>query len=305
MGTKPRILLTGATGFVGKAILRELIREEYQVMVLARNSQRLGSVSANVKICECALENITPDVVSVISTFAPEIVIHAAWMGTENTNRNAPEFVWLNLQSALQLFEITVAAGCGRWIAFGSQAEYSDGIAEDVSERMPTFPHSVYGATKLAVCHTLQALAVKQQIECVWLRIFASYGSEYKASYVMPYLHDCFSKQEMPVFKTPHAVWDYIHVDDVAGATMAALQAPKVHGIFNLATGVGHSIGEIALTMAEHCKFKDVAGLRRAIENVGDMPTRRVADINAIKHALNWKPEIALEKALAQVPQWK
>jgi len=120
----------------------------------------------------------------------------------------------------------------------------------------------------------------------------------------MPYLLECFRKNEMPVFKTPHAVWDYIHVGDVAGATMAAVSAKKAHGIFNLATGVGTSVGDIALMMAKHCGFKDIDGLHRAIDACADAPTRRVANIDKIRRELHWKPEIDLASELAKVNLW-
>jgi len=110
MITKPNILLTGATGFIGKAILRELIRQDYEVMVLARAPERV-TPAPQVEIVTCSLENITPDIAAAIRAFAPEVVIHAAWMGTENTNRNNPEFTFPNLQSTLKLFEISMAVG--------------------------------------------------------------------------------------------------------------------------------------------------------------------------------------------------
>ena len=304
MAAKSAIILTGATGFIGKAILRELIRQEYPVLILTRHPERIADTSPQVRILTCALENITPEVVTTIQAFAPQTVIHAAWMGTENTNRNDTEFVLLNLQSTLKLFEISVAAGCRRWISFGSQAEYSENIEADIDETMPNFPATAYGITKLVTAHMLLSLAAANGVTCAWLRIFAAYGSEYKASYVMPYLLECFRKQEMPAFKTPHAVWDYIHVDDVAAAILSALQNPQTHGIFNLGTGIGHSIGDIALMMAKSCGFRDMDGLHRAIDQCHDVPTRRVAIIDKIKRYLYWKPDRVLSNEMERANLW-
>lgn len=295
--------MTGASGFIGKVILRELIKKNYLVMVLARNPELINLCSDHMQVVECKLDNIKSEAVSAIKEFAPESVIHCAWMGTENTDRNDTSFVYNNLKSSLDLLDITTKAGCRRWIAFGSQAEYSTGIDEDIAETAPTYPDTPYGIAKLATCHMLQALCKAQDISFVWLRIFASYGPAYKASYVMPYLLDCFSKQQMPILKTPHATWDYIHVDDVADATLAVLKKKSISGIFNLATGIGHSIGGIALNLAKINGFKDIAGLQKHIDSVNDMPNRRVANIDKIKRELSWTPQINLQEGLTTCQQ--
>jgi len=116
----------------------------------------------------------------------------------------------------------------------------------------------------------------------------------------MPYLLECFRKGEMPILKTPHAVWDYIHVEDVAAATLAALAHPEARGVFNLGTGQGHSVGDIAEMLGDMLKFKDMDGLRAQINAAGDRPMRRVADIGRIKEAMRWKPAVELEEGLKQ-----
>ena len=303
MLTQPRILLTGATGFVGSAILRHLLTHGYSVMLPVRDVSRLPPMPAahntdtSIDILYCELTNLTQNAANAIAQYRPDIVINCAWLGTENTDRNRSDFVFPNLQSTLRLLEITLDAGCKQWISFGSQAEYSV-INTDITEDMPTFPQSAYGVAKVALCHTLQNICAARGVACAWLRIFASYGKDYKASYVMPYILNCFRSGTIPALKTPNAVWDYIHVDDVAAATLAMINHPKAHGAFNLGTGVGHSVRDIALSLAELTQFKEVDALRRAMDSAGDPPFRRVANIHKIRQSIGWSPRIDLQTGL-------
>jgi len=296
----PNLLLTGASGFIGSALLQALLHRNYPVLALVRDPARLASLphTENLTILTCDLENITAQHAQQIIAFKPQAVIHTAWMGTENTDRNRPEFVHANLRSCLRLLEIAASAGCRHWIGFGSQAEYSPAIADKISETMPTFPDTAYGIAKLATAHTLKALCGAQDIRFAWLRLFASYGKNYHTSYVIPYLIECFRRKDIPLLKTPHAQWDYIHVDDVVCAAVAALEHPEAAGIFNLGNGIGYSIGDIAVCLAELMAFADMEGLRRQIEAAHDLPACRIANISHIRHSLGWQPQIDIREGL-------
>lgn len=292
-----RVLLTGATGFVGGAALGRLLAAGHDVAATVRLGSALTSTHARLTVLPCDLSKLGEAATSICD-FAPQAVIHSAWIGTENTNRDDPLFVAENLRCSLELLKLAKEAGCTRWIALGSQAEYSGGLDADITEDAPTFPTGGYGIGKLAACHMQRALCAKGGMSFAWLRLFASYGRDYKSSYVMPYLIDCFRRAEMPQLRTPNAVWDYIHVHDVADALLAVLEHPEADGIFNLGTGEGHTVGAIALMLAEMSDFADTPGLRRHIEQATDAPTRRVADISALKKQAEWQPRIDLNTGL-------
>lgn len=302
MVSKPRIVLTGATGFVGSAIATRAVAQGFSVLALLRD---LSKLQASCEVAVCDLTNISPDAIQKIEQFKPDCVIHTAWLGTENTDRNREDFVLANLQSALQLLRIASRAGCKRFIGFGSQAEYAPDLQGDITETSPAYPATSYGITKLACAHMLGAICAQEGMEYAWLRLFASYGAGYKASYVMPYLLECFASGTIPQLRTPHAVWDYIHVEDVAAATLAVATSSQVDGMYNLATGQGSSIGQIALELAQLCHFNEIDQLRAHIESANDIPTRRVANIARLKAATGWQPSISLSEGLKRSIQKK
>lgn len=292
--------MTGATGLVGNAVLHRLVTEDYPLLILVRDpvSQTALKNNPNVSVAEFHLENITDSVAQAITSFSPDFVIHSAWIGTENTNRNQPEFVYANLQSCLRLLEITSKAGCKSWIGFGSQAEYHSNIETKISEDTPTYPDTAYGIGKLAACQTLQTLAHSAGMHFTWLRLYTCYGKEYKSSYIIPYLIHQLRNHEMPLLKTPNAVWDYLHAEDVADAILTLLGNQPIGGIYNLGYGHGISVGDIALLLAECLHFPEIAKLRSQIEAAVDMPVYRIADITKFTHAFNWMPKIDIRSGL-------
>lgn len=295
MSASQRVVLTGATGLVGGAVLRSLVAQKIPVLVLARDPER---IAANVEKSVCHLDNLTPEVAARIRDFKPSAFIHSGWAGTDNSERNHPQFVHPNLQSSMQLLEIAANAGCKQWISFGSQAEYSPNLAEDISENAPTWPDTTYGMTKLALCHAEQALCSTSGINFAWLRLFTCYGREYKPSYVIPYLIEKLKSGNLPELRTPHAVWDCMHVDDAASAVMTVLANGKRGGVYNLAYGKGTSVGEMALILAEHLKFPDIEKLRAQIASNTVPETRRVADISRFKRDFGWSPAIDMRQGL-------
>ncbi len=120
---KLRVLLTGGTGLVGNAILRELIVHDFPTLLLVRNPSHLliPKDASCIETVPFLLEDITSKIAGQITAFRPEVVIHSAWIGTTNTDRNNPHYVLPKSQSSIRLFEIIKAAGCQQWIGLGSK----------------------------------------------------------------------------------------------------------------------------------------------------------------------------------------
>jgi UDP-glucose 4-epimerase len=292
-----RILLTGATGLVGGAMLRMLDAQPNELMVLARNPAALTHKGITVA---CDLADITAEAAQEIKQFAPEKIVHCGWIGTTNADRNDPRFMQMNLESNLRLLDITLEAGCTQWISFGSQAEYSPDIMEDIAESAPTNPDNNYGVAKLNVLHAQQSVCAEAGIDFTWLRLFTCYGREYKSAYLIPYLIDLLRRGVIPELRTPNAVWDLLHVDDAADAVKMLLGRDSVNGVYNLAYGKGVSVAEIALTLARLLHFPEIEALRAQMAASTVPETRRVADMGKFSGDFGWKPKTGLTDGLAK-----
>ena len=277
--------LTGVHGLVGCAINATLKETGIDTLALSRDS---GFSLHHI--------NTKP-----IIDFAPDIFIHTAWAGTDSTLRNDAELLEMNYHASLRLLEIAADSGCKRFISFGSQAEYSDPLSSPIAEIAPTEPHSAYGKTKLALYEMLQELAYKRDIHLVWLRLFTCYGRNQNPRYVLHHLIDSLSHGYMPELQAPHAVWDFLHVDDAAEAVLSRVKKPNASGVYNLASGAGISVGELALMIARMVKFEHMAALEQSIAESADAATYRVADISKFSRDFSWQPKISIEEGVLRL----
>ncbi len=279
-----KVALTGVHGLVGSAIISQLNAAKLNILELSRTN------GFDLKRIDHAQ----------IENFAPETFIHSAWAGANSILRNDKELLSLNYSATLRLFDIAVESGCRRFISFGSQAEYSDALAYPISENAPTKPRSAYGKTKIDLCDALQEAADKRNIEFVWLRLFTCYGNSQHAGYILPYLINSLSQGAVPEIKTPQAVWDYLHADDVAKATLILANARSANGIYNLASGVGVSVGELSMEVARIVNFPHMNRLEKEIGKK-DIATYHVADIDKISNDFNWSPAVTLSEGIARM----
>lgn len=294
-----RVLLTGASGFVGAAVLRHMVAEGRSVAILQRTTsdlRRIGDLLDRVTIIGGDVTRIE-DARAPIAGFRPDCIAHLAWQGVKGADRNSPVQL-ANVPAALALHALAADIGCTRVVGMGSQAEYGP-QAGRIVEDAPTRPTTLYGAAKLATGILLERTAAVDGRSFAWLRLFSSYGPGDDPSWMIPYLVDCLLAGERPSLTAAEQVWDYIHVDDVAAAVVAMVDA-DASGIFNLGSGAARPLREI------------VTLIRDAIDpslplGFGEVPYRPdqvmhlEADTSALRNATGWAPAIDLRAGLRGV----
>jgi UDP-glucose 4-epimerase len=121
------VAITGATGFIGSAVLTELLQISANVTVLLRpetNRTRLPLCNRLKTITYSNL--ISHETVDALSEHQPDIFIHCGWRGVGGQQRNEAFQITENIPVALEAVELAAASGCNKWIGLGSQAEYGN-----------------------------------------------------------------------------------------------------------------------------------------------------------------------------------
>ena len=297
-----RVLLTGASGFVGAAVLRRLVAHERDVAVLLRESSDTGRIDdllGRVTVIRgdvTRLEETRP----AIDAFAPECVVHLAWRGVKGADRNSPVQLE-NLPAAIGLHRLAVAAGCSRLVGMGSQAEYGP-QAGRIAEDAPTRPTTLYGAAKLATGILLERAAATAGQSFAWLRLFSSYGPGDDPSWMIPYLVDRLLAGERPSVTAGEQVWDLIHGDDAAAAVVATVDS-DASGMFNLGSGTAWPLRDIIVTVRDLIDPSLPVGF-------GEVPYRPdqvmhlEADVSRLRAATGWSPAIDLRTGLRGVVEY-
>ncbi len=298
-----RVFLTGSTGFVGSAVLRELVERGHETAVLLRGSSRRLWRVEGVLECTTRIEGDLSHVgtyEAALRKFAPGVMMHLAWDGVGNADRNDPRQV-RNIQAATDLFLAATNAGVRHVVALGSQAEYGP-IAGIASEDAATKPTTLYGISKLATGLALGRLGAEKRVPVAWLRLFSSYGPGDETYWMIPGMILQLLDRKKPALTPAEQVWDYCYVADVARAIVAAGERGAA-GVFNLGSGSACSIRSIVERVRDEIDPALPLGF-------GDIPYRPdqvmhlQADISRLCAATGWEPTVGLDRGLRQTVEW-
>ncbi len=299
-----RVFVTGASGFIGAAVTRQLVAQGVPTAVLLRPTSRpwrLGDSLRNLTVIQGAFHE-PAGYAAALSAFAPDTIFHFAWHGVGRARRDDPEQVRVNVPGTIDLFLAAARAGARSFIAAGSQAEYGPSDCR-IDEGHPTHPASLYGAAKLATLTLLERLAAAHDVRLAWLRVFSVYGPQDDESTLVSMLIRRLLGHERPAVTSGTQRWDYLHVDDAAAAFLAVARSDAA-GVFNVGAGVAPPLHDsIALVRdlidpSLEIGFGEVAAGPGAIN-------RLEPDVSRLRATTGWSPGISLEDGLRATIEWQ
>lgn len=213
-----RAVITGATGAIGVALVKELIKNDVEVLVILRkNSDRNNNIPNHPLVTRlyCDLENIGECENTTNKEF--DVFYHFAWAGTTGNARNDVYLQNRNVKYSLDAVKCAARFGCKRFVGAGSQAEYGR-VNEPLKPDTPTFPENGYGMAKLCAGMMTGLFCRKNNMEHVWVRVLSVYGPcDGKNSMVMSTI-DKLKNGVTPNLTKGEQVWDYLHSLDAARA---------------------------------------------------------------------------------------
>ena len=293
-------LVTGAAGFIGSALANQLAREGHQVRGIdnlsAGNQQALlpdvhftrGDVNDRPKLWTLLQE--------------VDCVFHlAARVSVQESMHYPREYNDVNVGGAVSLMEAIRDVGVRRVVLVSSGAIYGDQATQPLKETMVPNPKSPYAVSKLSAEYYVRTCGKLWGIETVALRVFNAYGpgQNLPASYppVVPYIiNQALRNGSIVVHSDGSQTRDYIFLDDIISALVAASTAPGLDGmVINIGSGSEISVTELVRLVAEVTgKKTDVIYNPRVSAGV----SRMSADITQAKRKLSFKPSISLDEGL-------
>lgn len=297
------ILVTGASGFVGGALVRRLIGEGKEVHILLRSEssrQRLeGLDGLRVHIADL---RDADGVAALVSEIRPRIIYHCAVYGGFSSQRDTAAIFDTNLIGTIHLLQACERVGFDRFINTGSSSEY--GIKNyPMRENDPGEPLGDYGIAKCAATMFCRSEAILKNLPVVTLRLFSPYGPWDDQKRFIPYLIRSLLAGEAPRLSTPRSVRDYIYIDDVLDLYQAVTDSAIIPGdVYNAGSGRQHTIGEVAEII-----HRITGGLQPVWgQEVSHRPEPEtwVADISKTAAEFGWQPSRTLEEGLLRTVEW-
>ena len=222
-----RVLLTGATGFIGREVMRPLMASGAEVHTLGRRDPGMPGVSHHsIDLLGAA----DPAVRDIGATH----LVHLAWHPERNFWTAPENLDWV--AASLRLVRAFAAGGGRRAVVAGSCAEYGwrpEPLDEAAS---PIAPATLYGSAKASLHALLASAAPGLDLSLAWPRIFFPYGPLERPQRLLGTLLDAMRRNEVARFSAGTQRRDFIHVEDAAAALVAILAAP-IEGAINVASG--------------------------------------------------------------------
>ena len=245
-----RVLVTGASGFIGSHVTQALLKRGHQVTILAMPGDpisRLKCITNRFKTIHANLEDVDL-VASAIRECQPQACIHMAWYAEPGKYLHSEKNIQ-SLSSSLSLFQMLIEAGCHQIVAAGTCLEYDTDFGY-LYEDTPTRPKSLYSAAKLSCCLMGSQLAMKAKATFAWGRVFYPYGPSEDVRRLVPSAIQTLRKHQPFPATAGQQVRDYIHVADVAAAFCTLLEK-RAEGVYNISSGIPVTISQLLKIVSE------------------------------------------------------
>jgi nucleoside-diphosphate-sugar epimerase len=265
-------LVTGASGFIGRALVARLREAGYGVTCLVRESAAAPDGFDLVR-----LKTFDRDAIrGVFRDRTFDVVFHLAAYGVSPKERDPALMLSVNVELTANLVMAASASNVRAFIYAGSCAEYRTTKAPDrLAEESPLSATHLYGASKAAGGLFGHGIAAGTDLSHIWLRLFGVYGAGEAPHRLLPSLIRDLA-QDKPVALSPgRQVRDFLYRDDVVDGFLAAAAAALGgrRGVYNLCSGNPLTVSEFAIAVAEHL------GKSRTLLDFGALPYRPDEDM--------------------------
>lgn len=293
-----KVLITGATGFIGRHCLPFLMHQNCEVHAVYLNTP--GAEGKNIFWHQGDLldSNQIDDLIEMIR---PTHLLHMAWFARPGEFWNSTENLrWV--QASLELLQKFTENGGQRAVIAGTCAEY-DWQHEILSEEVtPLHPKTLYGVCKNSLQTILAEYSKQVGLALAWGRIFFIYGPFENPSRLVPSVINSLILGKPALCSHGNQIRDFLYVSDAAEAFTTLLDS-DIQGPINIASGKPVSLKEIILKTAEKLGRKDLIRLG-AIPSPDNDPPFLVGDTKRLSNQLSWSPKYDLESGLGKTISW-
>ncbi len=278
-----QVLLLGGAGFIGNALASRLRKDKVPVHVLGRAD--------------------TGRLQQILPTYST--VVHLASSTTPSTSSERPELEQCNIELTRRLVECLKVQPETHLIYFSSGGTvYGNPVQLPVTEDALLAPLSPYGMAKVTQEASCQELRDKGHAVTI-LRPSNAYGPGQGLRNGFGLIRTILERARMG---TPIEIWgdgenvrDFIHIEDIVEATLRLIQLPKDSGTYNLGSGVGYSVNQIIRMVEVACGIQSKT-IKLPVRGID--VRRVVLDNSCLYSQLGWRPDIGLERGIADTLDW-
>lgn len=312
-----RIVVTGATSFIGLAVTKELLDLGHEVFAVVRpgsagkakleavweerkashNNKTSGFVQLH--FLSCRLESIRDLASAPLLYGGADAWLHLGWEGAGSANRQNPQIQERNIGYAMESLRTAAVLGCRRFLFSGSQAEY--GIYREVmKEDGVCRPVSEYGKDKLKVCRMASKEAGQLGITYLHARIFSVYGPGDHPWSLISTCIDTFLRGGHMEFGDCTQMWNFLYITDAARALAGLLLAKAPAGVYNVAGDDTRPLREYIEELHRLCGGRGTCEYGKRPPNAEGVASL-MPDTGKLKETAGFRQEVSFEAGIREM----
>lgn len=308
------ILVTGGAGFIGSHIVDALLAHGYQVVVLDNLSTgKRDHLDERATLIEGDVRDAS-DVGRAFDMGIDAVVHLAGQVSISLSFRDPGHDLAVNTQGTINVLQACVQRRVPRLLFASSMTIYGDPAVVPTPEDAPIAPLSYYAVTKYAAERYVHLTAARRDVDWPFhvtsLRMYNVYGE--RQSLTNPYqgvlaifIGRLLRGEEIVIHSDGEQARDFVHVEDVARAWVAALDCPAAYGqVINIGTGLPTSVNRLCdAALAAFGHTRDSYPVRYAPTQLGDLRVS-AADIGRAGKLLGWSPRVTFDDGMARTIAW-
>jgi nucleoside-diphosphate-sugar epimerase len=295
-----KVLVTGATGFIGSHCLSPLLAKGFEVHALSSQPPQDLTAAGDIQWHHANLLDVEA-IAKLVSTVQPSHLIHLAWYVVPGMAATAIEsFDWV--QASLELLKQFYQQGGERVVFVGSDAEYDNRYGYCSELLTPRHPSTFYGRCKNSLFSLFEAYNHQTELSGAWVRFFSPYGPREHPRRLVPSVICSLLNRQPAHCSHGKQIRDFIYVQDAADALVVLLNS-SVTGAINIASGSPTSLAFVINEIARRLNGEDLIRLGAIPPHPHDTPLV-VADVRRLTHEVGWQPKHSLETGLDRTIEW-
>lgn len=293
-----KLVLTGATGMIGSAIVRGALKQDYEITCIVRkNSSRIKNIPQDSRV-----HIIDADISEYKNLELNEkydIFMHLAWNKTTVGGRDDVDSQLKNIEYTLDAVRLAKRCGCSVFIGAGSQAEYGVQTVP-LTPELPVNPESGYGIAKYTAGKLSSILSKQLGNRFNWMRILSVYGKNDGENTLISYCIRELKNGRSPELTKCEQIWDYLNCDDAARAFLAVAEKGIDGKFYPLGSGNGRKLSNYIEDIQRIVNSDVSIGFGKK-EYYPHQPMYLVADVSELEKDTGWKSEVEFVEGIKEI----
>lgn len=296
-----KVIVTGANGFVGSAVIRELIKNDVEVLALCHKIPEKKVISELITYKEFELSKIEELKDIVINDYY-DTFYHFAWAGVSVSQRTNVKIQLENTRWTIDALNFAKNIDCKRFVGVGSIMEHETMRACYTDGNKPGLGY-IYGSAKMAAHTIAVSIASNIGIDLIWAEITNAYGAGEISSRLINTTIRKIINRENPQFTSGTQNYDFVYIDDVARAFYLIGKNGKPFHSYLIGSGNAKPLKEFLLEMKESIA-KDVDFIFGDVPFTGVNLDLSIFDTKKTEKDTGFKAEISFAEGVKRTYEW-